>query len=264
MLYYDHFYTIGKAHSVCEDFVLQGDQPTPFIVLSDGCSSSSNTDIGARILTLTSEHILGNSSHWPLDYAVFGRELISRAWNVAERMQLDSSVLDATVMLAFLHQESIIVYIYGDGCLLFTDYQGNVGFIEVAFTHNAPYYLTYWYDEPRWHQYAKYEPKPLLLIDSVNGQSPPLAFQTPLIFSFKLEKFQRIAITSDGVAQFVDTLQHAKLPVREVAKELLAFESVEGEFVKSHVEPLLDELARQGIYPADDLSLGIFVYNLQN
>lgn len=264
LLYFDHYYTIGKAHTVCEDFVMQGDRPTPFIILSDGCSGSRNTDIGARILALTTEHLLGNASHWPLDYTVFGRELINRAWNVADRMQLDNNVLDATVMLAFLHQESILVYVYGDGCLLFVDYKGNVGFIEIAFTHNAPYYLTYWHDEERWQEYARYDPKPLFLMDSVNGRSAPLTFQTPLVFSFELKKFQKIAISSDGASHFVNTLQYTRIPIADVAMKLMAFQTFEGEFVKNHLESSLQEWAKAGIYPLDDLSIGIFVVPKNN
>ena len=139
MLYYDHYYTIGKTHVICEDFALQADKPIPFIVLSDGCSSSYQTHIGARILTLTTKYIIENTENWPLNYTQFGQQLIDNAWNVARKMRLSSSVLDATVMLAFLYQNSILVYVYGDGCLLFKDHQNNLGSIEIVFTHNAPY-----------------------------------------------------------------------------------------------------------------------------
>jgi hypothetical protein len=260
MLYYDHYYTIGKTHITCEDFALQGNQPTPYIVLSDGCSSSKNTDIGARILALTTRHILEHTPEWPLDYSNFGRYLITKAWTVAEKMQLDSSsALDATVMLAFLHLDNIHIYVYGDGCLFFKDYAGKISYIEIAFTHNAPYYLTYWHDEPRWHEYAKYEAKPLFLRDTAHGLTSPMPFQTPLSFSFPLNQFEIIAIASDGATQCIDTKQQTKIPLAQVAANLLTFNNLEGEFVKSHTQQLVAEYAKQGIFPADDLSIGVFV-----
>ncbi|MDY6991022.1 MAG: protein phosphatase 2C domain-containing protein [Pseudomonadota bacterium] len=260
MLYYDHFYTIGKTHAVCEDYAMQGEKPVPFMVVCDGCSSSRHTDIGARILALTTRYILENTNNWPLDYTHFGQMLINKAWDVTRKMHLDSSsVLDATVMLAFLDQQQIQVYVYGDGCLLFKDHHGQLGYIDINFTHNAPYYLTYWYDEQRGQEYAQYDEKPLFLIDSVNGRCEPISFRTPLCFQFPLAQYQQIAIASDGASQCIDTLNNIKLPLAEVAKQLLAFEHLEGEFVKAHLQKTLDHYAQHGIYPADDLSIGVFV-----
>ena len=258
MLYYDHYYTIGKTHVICEDFALQADKPIPFIVLSDGCSSSYQTHIGARILTLTTKYIIENTANWPISYTQFGQQLINNAWNVARKMRLSSSVLDATVMLAFLYQNSILVYVYGDGCLLFKDHQNNLGSIEIVFTHNAPYYLTYWYDEDRQQEYAKHDLTPLLLIDSLHGQSQLKPFNEPLAFSFSLENFKVVAIASDGATCCVDTRHHRKLPLDEIATQLLNFPSLTNDFVKLHLHKTLAQYAQQGIYPADDLSIGVF------
>jgi len=258
-LHYDHYYTMGLTHKVCQDYATQGDTPTPFMVLSDGCSGSPNSEIGAKILTITTQEILKDAKQWPLDYAHFGQQLINHALNITEEYQLPESVLDATVMLAFLQGENIMVYVYGDGCLLFKDYDDNVGTIEIAFTHNAPFYLTYWVDEERLGEYAGFEPKPLLLIDSVNGQSEPKPFQTPLVFSLPLKKFKVVAIASDGASHFVDIHKTVKIPFYEIATELLAFQDTTDEFVKRHTENVLAQYAEHGIYPFDDLSIGVFV-----
>jgi len=256
-LHYDHYYTKGVIHEVCEDYATQGDTPTPFIVLSDGCSSSERSDIGAQILTLTAQQMI--KKKWPLDYLDFGQQLIDTGWKVVENLQLPSNVLDATIMLAFLHQDNIMVYVYGDGCLLFKDHAGNLGTIEIAFTHNAPYFLTYWHDEERRHEYAKAEANPLLIIDSVNGQSEPKPFNTQLVFAFPLKKFKLVAIASDGATHCVDRHQGLMLPLYDVATHLLAFQDMPDEFVKRHTESALKDYALRGIYPVDDLSIGVFV-----
>ncbi len=260
MLHYDYYYTAGITHQVCEDFVTQGDNPTPFIVLSDGCSASEHSDIGAKILTHASKYLLANATHWPLDYFPFGQQLISKALNIAEQLQLPPSVLDATVMLGFLQQNNIMVYVYGDGCILLKDNADNIRTIEIAFTHNAPYYLTYWNDAQRRQKYAHCEANPLLLIDSsVNKQSEPKPFETQLAFSFPLNQFKMVAIASDGVAQCIDTRKSAKLPLDEVATDLLAFPDLSEEFVKYHTKNTLEQYAKQGIFAADDISIGVFV-----
>lgn len=258
MLHYDHYYTIGITHQVCEDFVIQGDKPVPFLVLSDGCSSSENTEIGARILTMATKHLLENATDWPWNYFIFGRQLIKKAWQVTEEMQLPNEVLDATVMLAFLYQDTILVYVYGDGCLLFKDYSGNIHTIEIAFTHNAPYYLTYWNDDERREEYAKYDPNPLILTDSMKGLSGLKPFQTPLSFCFSLKKFNMVAIASDGLTQCIDTSNKTKLSLNEVANNVLGIQEINHEFVKDRLKKALKKYAQQGIYPADDLSIGVF------
>lgn len=44
------YYQIGKDHKVCEDYALCGTEPFPYAILSDGCSSVNDSDIGSRIL----------------------------------------------------------------------------------------------------------------------------------------------------------------------------------------------------------------------
>lgn len=259
MLHYDYYYTIGVTHQVCEDYATQGEVPTPFMVLSDGCSASENTDVGARILTLATKHIIENATQWPLDYLSFGKLLISNALKIVDQMQHAHSVLDATVMLAFLQEDNIMVYVYGDGCLLFKDHEDNIGTIEIVFTHNAPFYLTYWCNQKRLFEYAKCEENPLLLIDSVNGQSEPKSFKTQLTFCFPLDKFKMVAIASDGAAQCFDIHQKTKVPLYNIATDFLAFQNLNDKFVKHHTENTLKHYAKQGIYPADDLSIGVFV-----
>ena len=257
MLLHDYFYTIGVTHSVCEDYVVQGDTPSPFIVLSDGCSASPNSDQGAQILTLTAKQMFEKDNS--LGYLEFGQLLIDTALKVTNELQISTEVLDATVMLAFLHKDSIMVYVYGDGCLLFKDHAGNVGTIEISFTHNAPYYLSYWFDKERLLDYATFEPNPLIITDSVNGQSEPKPFQTQLVFCLPLEKYKVIAIASDGASHCIDTKQNQAVPLQHIATCLLAFPNLTGEFVKWHTENALKDYANRGIYPLDDLSIGVFV-----
>ncbi|MDM8567485.1 protein phosphatase 2C domain-containing protein [Candidatus Halobeggiatoa sp. HSG11] len=258
MLHYDHYYTIGSTHTVCEDYIIQGAIPTPFIVLSDGCSSSNSTDVGAQILALTTKQILENSEKWPLNYLEFGHLLINTTLKVVAKLKLPEEVLDATVMLAFLEQDNIVVYVYGDGCLLTKEHNGKINTIEIEFIHNAPYYLTYWNNRERLLEYATYEPNPLILKDSIHGKSELKPFQTQLVFRFPLKKFEYIAITSDGACQCIDFHQQHKIPLQQVANDLLKFKDVTDNFVKLNTKKILQQYAQQTIYPVDDFSIGVF------
>ena len=60
MINVDSFLKKGKQHFICEDYIINSDDrdTMPYIILSDGCSSSENTDIGSRVLVRSALNIL--------------------------------------------------------------------------------------------------------------------------------------------------------------------------------------------------------------
>jgi len=259
MLYYDCFFTIGKTHQVCEDYAVQGDTPMPFLIVCDGCSASPNSDVGARILSLSAKKLLEEHADNPPEYPLFGQQLIEKAQGVVEKMALSVNVLDSTVIAGFLHEAMIRVYVYGDGCLMFKNQAGELGCLEIGFTHNAPFYLTYWLAPERQDDYARYNEKPLFIADGRQQYSELLPYNTPLVFDFPLEQFQTVAIASDGASSCYNASTGTRVPLQDIAEQLLAFKNFEGEFVKRRSKRALEQMARQGVFPADDLSVGAFV-----
>lgn len=262
MLFYDHFYTMGKTHAVCEDYAIHSDSPVPHIIICDGCSSSGNTDVGARILAATAHHVVENSQH-PLSYHDLGNQVIKQASVVAEKMRLPVSVLDATLMIASLQQDSIHVFVYGDGCILYTDQQNKIHTLEITFKHNAPYYLTYWLSTEDQVEYEKMGKEVLSIINSdKSDKNAPLflSFDTPLIFEFPLKEYSLVAIASDGLASCMDNKNMKILPLSEIAPVFLDFKHFKGDFVTAHIATTLKAFANEDIFPMDDLSIGVFAY----
>jgi hypothetical protein len=256
MINHDYYYHIGKNHQFCQDYVTQGEQ---FIALSDGCSSSPNTDIGARILSSLAKKIIMYPEN---DYQAFGQFVSIEAQNVVELMNLEKTVLDATLLVAFLNQKVVHIYMYGDGCILLKEHNGKIGYIDISFTNNMPYYLSYWNDKPRQQGYAEYSGRAntLRITNSLQSNVSLIQFNKPLSFSFSLEKYAVIAITSDGVTEFLDTQHNLKLPLRSVAENLLDFKNYNGEFVKRRMSKVIQRYAKQNIFPLDDVSLGAFIW----
>ena len=58
MLQIDSYFTNGKVNKVCQDYVIHGETPVPYVILCDGCSSSKFTDVGARILAHSAKEAL--------------------------------------------------------------------------------------------------------------------------------------------------------------------------------------------------------------
>lgn len=274
MLQYDHYYAIGKTHLICQDYVTQGDSPTPFLVLADGCSSSPDTDVGARILCATVKKIIerylplyqeNDTAEWSLlpNYQAFGRMVITEARSAAEFLAVPRDALDATVLVAFISNDTVHVYVYGDGCILFKTADGGTGYIDINFTTNMPYYLNYWLDPPRRQSYLERSGSrhTLDVTDSSHdSNSASYPFDQPLSFSFSGERYPCVAIASDGMTSFFDARRNQGLPLQDVAQTLLDFKGVQGEFVKRRIPKAVRRYAEAGITPRDDLAIGVFAW----
>lgn len=259
----DHFFTIGKTHAICEDYTLKSLKPLPLLVVSDGCSASNFSDVGARLLTWAAHTWFQQNPIQTLpDYAQIGRAIIEQASLAAQQLSLPDEALDATLMLGFLYERAVHVYVYGDGVVLARNEREEVLYHEIEFTHNAPYYLNYWRDADRQAEYASYELKPLMLTDSQIKQAQQCRYDTPLSFCFPLSDYQSVMLASDGIKQCYHLQQGYMVPLPEAANAFLNFKSLEGEFVKRRALRALQNYARDGIVPADDLSLAAFAWQI--
>ena len=146
----DIFLEIGHQHKVCEDYIISGNAPEPFIILSDGCSSSNNTEMGARILCHLAKQYLryrGNDLH-NIDHKKMGRWIIHNAEMTARQLGLTLNCLDATLMVSYFIDNRLYVFVYGDGVIVLKK-GDEFSYYIVDFSNNAPYYLSYLIDDFR-------------------------------------------------------------------------------------------------------------------
>lgn len=237
---------------------MQADTPFPFLIICDGCSASQHTDVGARILALTAQRLIQENPSLLENYTLFGKTLIHRAAHIIQTMELEQQALDATLLIIYPADTHFQVIVYGDGCILFKDKTGLPGYIDINFTHNAPYYLSYLLDEDRQSAYKQANSCPLVLNSSITGSSPNLPYQHVLVFSFPFNQFSNVGIASDGVGQFFDFQESSRIPLNEVAHKLLDYKNINGDYVKRRTKRVLDTYAKQAVYPADDLSIAMF------
>ena len=100
----DAFFSIGKTHMVCEDYARAGTQQNglPYALVCDGCSSSPDTDIGARLLGMAAATTF--QAHWisgrEMPFAEREREIIRIAATAANEIDADLRCLDSTIVEA--------------------------------------------------------------------------------------------------------------------------------------------------------------------
>jgi serine/threonine protein phosphatase PrpC len=261
----DAYFTIARQHLICEDYAFCAFEPIPHIVLCDGCSSSSDTDVGARILAASASKTIREhfekAPHDPLpSYTDFGYAAANRARHVIEMLGLPVNALDATLLVAIPYHRKIHVYVYGDGYILTRDLEGNVGSMQLSFARNMPYYVSYWIDKSRRKNYAAItaDDTAVLTIRETQGGQECIRqadYDEPLVFPFNIDAFSAVALASDGVYSFMSIEGQQKIPAHTVIEQLMAYKTTKGDFVKRRVRRMLKTYGIEGIYPTDDLAV---------
>lgn len=271
MIALDSHYTIGRLHLLCQDYVCQGWEPFPYVILADGCSAAPDSDLGARLLALNARRLLPCfarpaadlaerfTRHWRL-----GRRLVRSAARHARDLGVAVDVLDATLLVAWCEGDTVWVHLYGDGCIAVRRSDGETATILVEYAENAPYYLSYLLDRERDALYQSAVGDPAIaqtthyLNESgVNTRRDP--FDTPTVFSFSLAVLPTVVVATDGLHSLVSAETGERLDVLSVAREMLDFGEPSDGFVKRRLRQVLADYGRQRVFPLDDLSLGAFI-----
>lgn len=157
----DAFFSIGQTHMVCQDYAKAGFQRNglPYAVLSDGCSTSKDTDIGARLLCLAAAF----NMHWIAgnECSFQDREstILEGARQGAMAMSLSPFCLDATLLAAYwTEREGKVgtgVSMRGDGVVVARTRDGKTCIYSVDHEYNAPRYMSYDLDPKRLEGYMK-------------------------------------------------------------------------------------------------------------
>lgn len=264
MITIDTFLEIGSQHRICEDYIIKGSSPTPFIILADGCSESNNSEMGARILCHLAKQYLRYRQNdlYKIDYKKAGAWIIHNAEMTARQLGLPTSCLDATLIIAFQLENRIKIFMYGDGVVIRK--LGDLTEITIVdfAPVNAPFYLSYLVDQERFDYY--HELKNELMYKTFSGNellnSKSVAYDFPVEFAGNA--FDTLFICSDGISSFIveDPTQRKVIQPNEFIQDFMSFKSTKGEFLKRRVGKAIKNLNSAGINHYDDLSIGAFHY----
>ena len=134
-----------KPPKSCQDYSIcsERDDPDPFLIICDGCGSSKNTDIGARLLAHSAKSLFNDlrKNKAPMDYQNFGFASIVKANSSSILLGIEDQCLDSTMIFVFTNGFYIQAYMYGDGYLFSTGKDGTINFsYKVSYKGNAPHY----------------------------------------------------------------------------------------------------------------------------
>lgn len=275
----DHSFKIGTGHQVCEDFVVSGttEDGEVYTFLSDGCSGSKNTDIGARILCLLSakkcrRNEVGNNEE---NESIF----LSSARIISELIELDTSCLDATLLSAKTKKDKVIVEIFGDGAFAFKlKTENSIRIISFDYARNYPFFLNYkanndllwgWKELPgndfSFKQLILNEDRTTYEEDLPTVINPQVSFHITQVgsnFTFDKSMIDFIVVMSDGAQSFCETQitetykESQLVSHQEVLGDLLSFKNFKGQFVERRVNKFLSDYKKRNRHHVDDFSMG--------
>jgi len=259
----DAFFSIGKSHMVCEDYARAGftDDRHPYAIVCDGCSSSPDTDIGARALA--------TSLAFQIEDLCTGRYSADRVMNTAANYaymalsaaKVGNRALDATVVAAYRVEkdgkEGVQVSMRGDGVVVARMRDGDFFIFTIDHEHNAPQYLNYDLDSKRLEGYMKKfgDKSAVRTYASKFGHDRPKDGWEPSLYAefnghpddwfFDAETYDLVMVLSDGVQTFQQMVEDGTsrnlvdIPMEEVVRHLLKIKGTKGEFLKRRCHKFL-------------------------
>jgi hypothetical protein len=258
----DSFFRMGATHHVCQDYAASGESNgLAYAAISDGCSSSPDTDFGARFMVQAFKNGVG----WdPSAYAI-----ACAAARMADAARLSARCLDATLLMAIMGDLHAELWRAGDGIVAWRRRDGTWFYNHVSFGSNAPRYLSYQLspDLERAHR----DLSPMVTVTSglrvagsatwqVETGSYPIGACSPFECWYIDRRDCDLALVcSDGLESFVDS-NSAPVPLHGVLDELLAFKGLQGQFVARRCARFLKTCASRGWSHGDDLAVaGIYL-----
>lgn len=250
MISTDSLFRIGDSHKVCQDYALHGKD---YIIVSDGCSSSPDTDFGSRLISVGAKAFL-QSEFWRQQhtYNTFGYSAIKYAEDAMNRLILHSSCLDATLLCAFYFEGNVFIRAYGDGNIIIEYVCGKKDVININFESGAPYYLSYLLDEERKARYPLAFPGVL----TVNGETKRYCSAVEYVIPAKAIK--SVTLVTDGYDSFIK--EKASPYVLDV-NEVIGFKNIKGEFLQRRVDKYLTQLKKQNIVHYDDFGIACMLFD---
>ncbi len=274
----DEYFHIGRAHlgngQPCQDYALSGQaKETAWAIISDGCSSGGKTDIGARLITLTTAKALKNIAKTADDQNEFSvAEVEKERQKALAKLQTELEIFPrdmlATCLYIFATPQGVKIHIAGDGVMAVKYYNGEIVLRNFEWAKNMPYYPIYknglleqfiqahgndqdekclreqrWFIDQAGDFYPCFE-KNYSIRTGVQGLT--ITFSPE-----ELEKIAFLAVFSDGVTQVEG------IATPEVVKRLLAFKNQAGVFAKRRMIRFIKNAQKIGRGPIDDISMAV-------
>ena len=261
----------GRTIFVCQDYSLACTiNGAPFTAVSDGCSSSPDSDFGSRALVKSALEGFQN------------RRDFARGWIINRAMDFippsgvtPIEALDATLLVAFTEGSKVRTFVTGDGIIVARRRDGTgYRMVHVEYPSGAPLYLSYTLNPGRLTNYINvFGTKRVVHIYDNDVIVDVLVEDTtnvgemfePVSYDFDIQEFDVIYLFSDGLKSFHTIVNGVpeSVSVADVMSHLLSIKGFAGEFLIRLCLRFFRDNHTRGWFHVDDFGAGA-IYTGEN
>ena len=276
----DSAFVIGRSHAVCQDYAVAGAiqdrAAASYTIVADGCSSSPDTDIGARLLVKATQRLLLSRDE-SAEFAECAESGVGGLYNAAcaaalqhaRLIGLSSSAIDATLLTVLAFDGRVTAACYGDGTVALQSRNGDLHIYSISFEDGRPRYPSYSHQSLRRKVFddlsgnAKRVSHVRLTREGVIDLETRISVDAIEVFTGDASDYEYAAVLTDGVESFVriaqteTTKQVERVESERILEELLGFKSFCGAFAKRRLSRFLTECNRKDWRNNDDLAVGV-------
>ncbi len=271
------YFTKGRSHNICEDYcIAKTTRSGAYVIGSDGCSSSSGTDFGSRIICHCARTSI-EAAGFELMNSLTTRELedylkrgIVKGLHEAQTsFHLNRDSLDATLVILLAEKNRVRYFFWGDGALI-TRRASGLEIISLEYASGAPRYLSYDLAPDDQKAYLReFGGAPLFLERKFIFQEGSVLSEKSMLPEYHYcgeipasDSDDLISVTavSDGIHTFTD-LEGRRIPTEQVAEELTEFKNSAGDFMIRRIKKIQRLNRRREISHYDDLFSGAIIFN---
>jgi hypothetical protein len=289
----DSHFEIGSTHLVCQDYAISyADDEVAYAIISDGCTSSPNTDIGSRLISIIARDAISYLIHkqrfektidkklFLNNFVLTFKELVvKKCIEVKGSLNLNVNSFDATLLVALIYPgyQPLLVG-WGDGNFIIKYKNGAIRTISMSYDGNMPYYLSYRMSHEKDIAYRQ-EQKGLGHVTEVLSSGSALSYHhTPWEYNFmrylddlkgqdnNSEMVSQIIVSSDGLQSFQYDPKSDEFQVNdkvftlpEVYPKMIDYKNLVGEFVVRRMKSLEKDNRIKHIIHTDDISCATIV-----
>jgi len=278
-LFTDSYFHIGKAHlssgKPCQDYAISDVyEKMAFAIISDGCSTGRHTDVGSRILSLSTASAIRdnwitrrkiNMMKTPAEINV-GQTIVLAG--MQDALGLITQDMLATCLYAYICPQGGVVHVQGDGVVATKYCDGRIKVSNFEWLDNKPFYPAYkngnlqnFIDAHGGNLDANRLREEIWMINP-DGEEIPLDLKEHSLargldgvtFEFvqkELEEIEFIAVFSDGVAQ-IDGIDW-----KDAVVDFLAFKNTAGVFAARRMIRGIKDFQKGGKGPFDDIAYAV-------
>lgn len=275
MIRTDSYYEIGAGHMFNQDYAGSGRIATEnnlyhYAVISDGCSGSPDSDIGARWYVKMFPRVVRQLALTNQLGAEFVRStFVSMIEEAAKQLNVDIHAFDATLIATVYDQgyDRLHTYMFGDGKVVYKNKNGTSHVVTASYKSGAPYYFPYLtnfeldalYSQHFGNDYATIQQH--ILTDALKTVEIREAEMTKQKFWYEeyadaSKALNYVSVFSDGIETYhKEEDRDIQMPMSNLVNELTRYKPGPGVFVQRRMQKAKEFAKKEGWTRFDDISV---------